>query len=156
MVLDSRSAQLVGEREREAFAVTGRACAALGWRYAVWDRLDGVVVANQRWLAGYRHPRCFDEHIAARLLEVFNGPRALMDGAELVGDPLGVLPVLYHLLWKQLLVADLAVVLSHRTIVKTVHHRADLAQVAQVAADIWRKWRRVRTGERPAQRAADR
>jgi hypothetical protein len=82
--------------------------------------LMGVVVANQRWLAGYRHPRCFDEHIAARVLEVFNRPRALMDGAELVGDPLGVLPVLYHLLWKQLLVADLAVVLSHRTIVKTV------------------------------------
>jgi hypothetical protein len=49
---------------------------------------------------------------------------------------LGVLPVLYHLLWKQLLVADLAVVLSHRTMVKTVHDRADLAQVAQVAADL--------------------
>ena len=108
----------------------------VGWRYAVWDRLDGVVVANQRWLAGYRHPRCFDEHVAARLLEVFNRPRALMDGAELVGDPLGVLPVLYHLLWKQLLVADLAVVLSHRTMVKTVHQRADLAEVAQVAADL--------------------
>jgi hypothetical protein len=76
-------------------------------------------------LAGYRHPRCFDEHIAARLLEVFNRPRALTDGAELVGDPLGVLPVLYHLLWKQQLVADLALVLSHRTIVKTVHHRAE-------------------------------
>ena len=53
-------------------------------------------------------PGCFDEHIAARLLEVFNRPRALMDGAELVGDPFGVLPVLYQLLWKQLLVADLA------------------------------------------------
>ena len=51
-------------------------------------------------------PGCFDEHIAARLLEVFNRPRALMDGAELVGDPFGVLPVLYQLLWKQLLVAD--------------------------------------------------
>ena len=44
--------------------------------------------------------------------------------------------MLYHLLWKQLLVADLAVVLSHRTIVKTVHQRADLAEVAQVAADL--------------------
>lgn len=136
MVLDSRSGQLIGERDREAFAVTGRACTAVGWRYAVWDRLDGAVVANQRWLAGYRHPRCFDEHVAARLLEVFNRPRALMDGAELVGDPLGVLPVLYHLLWKQLLVADLAVVLSHRTIVKTVHRRADLTEVAQAAPDL--------------------
>lgn len=136
MVLDSRPAHLIGERDRAAFAVTGRACAELGWRYAVWDRLDGVVAANQRWLAGYRHPRCFDEHIAARLLEVFDQPRALMDGAERVGDPLGVLPVLYHLLWKQLLVADLTVVLSHRTIVKTVHHPADLADVAQVAVDL--------------------
>jgi hypothetical protein len=130
MVLDSRPARMIGERNREAFAATGRACAALSWRYAVWDRLDGVFVADQRWLVGYRHPRCFDEHVAARLLEVFNRPRALMEGAELVGDPLGVLPVLYHLLWKQLLVADLAVVLSPRTIVRTVHHHADLAEVA--------------------------
>jgi hypothetical protein len=102
----------------------------------VWDQLDGVFVANQRWLAGYRHPRCFDEHIAARLLEVFNRPRALMDGAELVGDPLGVLPVLYHLLWKQVLVADLAVVLSPRTLVRTAHHLADLAEVADLAAGL--------------------
>jgi hypothetical protein len=147
MVLDSRSAQLIGERDREAFAVTGRACAAVGWRYAAWDRLDGVVVANQRWLAGYRHPRCFDEHVAARLLEVFSRPRALMDGAELVGDPLGVLPVLYHLLWKQLLVVDLAVVLSHRTIVKTVHHRADLAQVAAEVAELAAEVAEVAVGE---------
>lgn len=138
MVLDSRYQELIGDRDRdrEAFAVMGRACATVGWRYAAWDRLDGVVVANQRWLAGYRHPRCFDEDIAARLLEVFNQPQALMDGAELVGDTLGVLPVLYHLLWKQLLVVDLAVVLSHRTIVKTVRRRADLAQVAQMTADL--------------------
>lgn len=136
MVLDSRPAQLIGERDREAFAATARACAALSWRYAVWDRLDGVFVANQRWLAGYRHPRCFDEAVAARLLEVFNRPRALLDGAELVGDPLGSLPVLYHLLWKQLLVADLAVVLSPRTIVRTAHHLTDLAEVADLAAGL--------------------
>jgi len=66
MVLDSPPAHLIGERDREAFAATGRACAALSWRYAVRDRLDGVFVANQRWLAGYRHPRCLDEHIAAQ------------------------------------------------------------------------------------------
>ena len=68
MVLDSRPVQLIGEHDREAFAVTGRACTVVGWRYAVGDRLNGVVVASQRWLAGYRHPRCFDEHVGARLL----------------------------------------------------------------------------------------
>lgn len=51
-MLDSRSGELIGERDREAFAAAGRACTALSWRYAVWDRLDGVVIANQRWLAG--------------------------------------------------------------------------------------------------------
>ena len=134
-VLDSRHLHSIGERDREAFDATGRACAAVGWRYAVWDRMDAVVVANQRWLAGYRHPRCFDEAVATRLLGVFTTPRPLMDGAELVGDPLATLPVLYHLLWKQLLVADLAVVLSHRTIVRTAD-MANPAQVAQLAQDL--------------------
>jgi hypothetical protein len=30
MVLDSRSGQSIGERDREAFAATGRACTAVG------------------------------------------------------------------------------------------------------------------------------
>lgn len=33
MVLDSRPGPLIGERDREAFAVTWRACTAVGWRY---------------------------------------------------------------------------------------------------------------------------
>ena len=136
-VLDSRPLHLIGDRDREAFDATGRACAAVDWRYAVWDRMDAVVVANQRWLAGYRHPRCFDEAVATRLLGVFTTPRPLMDGAELAGDSLGTLPVLYHLLWRQLLVADLAVVLSHRTIVRAAPDMADLAQLAEVADEMW-------------------
>ncbi|MGO4613755.1 hypothetical protein AB4305_05495 [Nocardia sp. 2YAB30] len=75
----------------------------------------------------------FDAAVAARLLEVFAGPRLLMDGAELAGDPLGTLPVLFHLIWKQVLVADLSVVLSHRTEVRCAPHVANLARVARVA-----------------------
>ena len=47
VVLDSRPAELVKNRDRESFAATDRACAQLGWRYAVWDRLESVVVNNQ-------------------------------------------------------------------------------------------------------------
>lgn len=133
VVLDSRPLHLARERDRVAFTVTGRACAGVGWGYAVWDRMDTTIVANQRWLAGYRHPRCLDEVVASRLFDVFATPRPLMDGAELAGDPLGTLPVLYHLLWKQLLVADLAAVLSHRTVVRTA---AEVAHVAQLAQDL--------------------
>lgn len=130
LVLDSRPLELIGDTDREAFEVTGRACAELGWRYAVWDRLDGVLVANQKWLAGYRHPRCFDAAVAAQLLEVFEQQRSLLDGAERAGDPLGTLPVLYHLLWKQVLVADLSVVLSHRTVVCCSPQLANVANPA--------------------------
>ena len=38
-----------------------------------------------------------------------------MDGAEAVGDPIAVLPVLFHLLWRHELVADLSVPLHAAT-----------------------------------------
>ncbi len=63
---------------------------------------------NLRWLAGYRHPRCRRPEIAAALQEVFVEPTLLFAGAATVGDRLAVLPVLYHLLWRQVLVTDLA------------------------------------------------
>jgi hypothetical protein len=74
--------------------------------------------------------------IAERLVEVFSRPTPLMDGAELIGDPLETLPVLYHLLWNWRLVADLAVPLSHRTVVRAAHEIADLAEVADVAVEL--------------------
>ncbi|KAB1927086.1 TnsA-like heteromeric transposase endonuclease subunit [Micromonospora sp. ALFpr18c] len=131
LVLDSRPLELIEEADREAFGVTDRACALLGWRYAVWDRLDPVLVANQRWLAGYRHPRCFDGQVAAVLLEAFARPRSLMDGAEVAGDPLRTLPVLYHLLWRRELMTDLSLVLSHRTIVQVAPTIDRLALVGE-------------------------
>jgi hypothetical protein len=46
--------------------------------------------------------------IAARLQETFAAPTPLLTGAEDVGDRLAVLPALFHLMWRQELVADLA------------------------------------------------
>ncbi|MEV5834616.1 hypothetical protein [Nocardia sp. NPDC052112] len=71
-----------------------RACRFVEWRYAVCDRIDPVTAANHRWLSGYRHPRCFAEHVADRLVAAFDSPCPLMDGAEIAGDPLETLPVL--------------------------------------------------------------
>ena len=118
LVLDSRPLDRIGDRDREAFAATRRACELLGWRYAVWGAMDPVVAANHRWLAGYRHPRCGDPGIAARLWEVFVWDRPLMAGAEAAGDPIATLPVLFHLMWRRELAADLTLVLSDRSIVR--------------------------------------
>ncbi|WP_156959787.1 hypothetical protein [Nocardia sp. BMG51109] len=59
---------------------------------------DPVWLADMRWLAGYRHRVA---EVAAALLEAFSESRTLIDGARSVGDPIAVLPVLYHLLWSR-------------------------------------------------------
>lgn len=117
LVVGSRPLDRIGERDREAFAAAGAACARLGWRYAVQGSTDPVAVANLRWLAGYRHPRCHDEAVAALLREAFTQPE-LIDGTETAGDPLATLPVLYYLIWRHELSADLSLVLSHRSVLR--------------------------------------
>ena len=80
--------------------------------------LDPVLVANVRWLSRYRHRRCLVPEVAAVLLEAFAGGRGLFEGAELAGDRLRVLPVLFHLMWQRQLAADLAVPLGMSTVVR--------------------------------------
>jgi hypothetical protein len=53
------------------------------------------------------------------LRETFATPAPLLAGAEEVGDRLAVLPALFHLMWRQELVADLGGVrLSPATLVQ--------------------------------------
>jgi hypothetical protein len=69
--------------------------------------LPAVRAANLRWLAGYRHPRYARAAVMASLREVFAGPRPLRAGAAEAGDPVAVLPVLFAMLWRGELAADL-------------------------------------------------
>jgi hypothetical protein len=108
VVVDVRPDDRIEPADAEAFAVTAQACARMGWLFRRVGVPDPVFTANVRWLAGYRHPRCGRPAVAERLVEAFAQPTALFDGAEAVGPPVVVLPVLYHLMWRQVLVADLA------------------------------------------------
>jgi hypothetical protein len=49
---------------------------------------------------------------------VFVWDRPLMAGAEAAGDPIATLPVLFHLMCRRELAADLTLVLSDRSIVR--------------------------------------
>jgi len=69
------------------------------------------------WLAGYRHPRHRRAPVADALVEVFAAPGPLLAGADKVGEPMGVLPVLYHLLWQGQLTVDLGVGLNEGSVV---------------------------------------
>jgi hypothetical protein len=108
LVLDCRPAERIKDKDRVAFEVTNAACAVLGWRYEVVDAPPAMLLANARWLSGYRHPRHDMPEIAAALRTVFATPAGLLDGAEAVGDPIAVLPVLFHLLWCRELHVDLS------------------------------------------------
>ncbi|WP_443048908.1 TnsA-like heteromeric transposase endonuclease subunit [Streptomyces sp. NBC_00328] len=107
-VVDVRAEDDMDERTREAFAATERACSMVGWEFEWAGRPDPVFMANVRWLARYRRARSArPAATAARLLDVFSEPKAMWQGAELVGDRLQVLPVLFHLLWSGALETDL-------------------------------------------------
>jgi hypothetical protein len=107
VVIDVRPEQRIGERDAAVFAATARFCAQAGWEYQRVGELDPVRAANLRWLAGYRHPRYAQPALAARLRAAFAAPAPLLAGAAAAGDPVAVLPVLFAMLWRGELAADL-------------------------------------------------
>jgi len=117
VVVDCRPAERRGPADVAKFDATAQACALAGWEYRLAGAADQVVTANVRWLAGYRHPRHHRDEPAAGLRRVFAAPAPLMAGAEAAGDPIAVLPVLFHLLWQHELTADLSVPLGPLTLV---------------------------------------
>ncbi len=108
VVVDVRPDDRILDRDAEAFAVTASACELAGWEFRRVGELDRVLTANVRWLARYRHRRCLVPEIAEALLEVFARGRGLSAGAALAGEPIRVLPVLFHLMWQGRLLANLA------------------------------------------------
>jgi hypothetical protein len=108
IVVDCRPLERRKPRDTIAFETTRRACELVGWAYRLVGAPDPIWAANVRWLAGYRHPRHLVPEVAETLRQIFREPRALMAGAEVAGDPIAVLPVLFHLLWRHELVADLS------------------------------------------------
>jgi hypothetical protein len=108
MVIDVRADDRIEPRDAEAFEVTALACEAAGWEFRRVGTVDPVLAANVRWLSRYRHPRCAGRPGAADALRrAFARPAPLLPGAAEAGDSLAVLPVLFHLLWRQELTADL-------------------------------------------------
>ncbi|MGA5568545.1 TnsA-like heteromeric transposase endonuclease subunit [Streptomyces pseudogriseolus] len=106
-VVDVRAGDRIDQAAAESFEETERACRAVGWEFVRVGEPDPVLMANVRWLSRYRRRRCARADVAERLLRVFEQPTPLRPGAAKVGDPLLVLPVVFHLLWSGVLTVDL-------------------------------------------------
>jgi len=117
VVIDCRPANRIRPRDARAFAATEKACAQAGWTFRLVTGHDQVWLDNVRWLAGYRHRRHHCEPAASELATAFSQPRPLGEGAAMAGDPIAVLPVLFHLLWSGQLAADLSQRLEASTMV---------------------------------------
>ena len=116
VVIDVRPDDRIEEKDAEAFEVTRDACGLAGWGFRRAGVPDPVLTANVTWLARYRHPRCGGPPGLARLLlEVFAEPAPLIAGAAAAGDPIAVLPALFHLMWRHVLAADLTARLTAET-----------------------------------------
>jgi hypothetical protein len=118
VVIDCRPVERRPPRDVAKFDATARACALVGWDYRLVGATDVTETGNVRWLAGYRHHRHRVSETAAALVKVFASPTPLMAGAEAVGDPVAVLPVLFHLLWCHELLADLSAPLGGDTLAR--------------------------------------
>lgn len=99
VVIDVRPDARVA-KDAEVFDVTATACAQVGWDYQRLGDITPVLAANVRWLSGYRHPRCRTDPIADALIEAAaRSDLTVGTLAGTVGDPVAVLPCLFHLLW---------------------------------------------------------
>jgi hypothetical protein len=107
MLIDVRPDDRVSAADSAVFAATAAVAGQAGWEYDRIGELPPVRAANLRWLAGYRHPRYARAAVMAALGEVFAKPGPLRAGAAAVGDPVAVLPVLFAMLWRGTLAADL-------------------------------------------------
>lgn len=117
-VIDVRPDDRIGDRDAEAFAAAEEACGLAGWSFRRAGVPDPVLTANVAWLARYRHPRCGGPPgLECLLRKRFARPAPLMAGAAAVGDPIAVLPALFHLMWRQELAADLSARLTAATLV---------------------------------------
>lgn len=87
-------------KDAEVFDATAVACAQVGWGYQRLGDITPAFNANVRWLSGYRHSRCRTNDVAKALLgAVTKSEQTIGTLARLVGDPVVVLPCLFHLLW---------------------------------------------------------
>jgi hypothetical protein len=118
VVIDVRPDDRIEQKDAEAFDATRNACELAGWGFRRVGVPDPVLMADVAWLARYRHPRCSGSPGLARLLlETFAEPAPLMAGAAAAGDPMAVLPALFHLMWRHALVTNLAVRMTAETLV---------------------------------------
>lgn len=122
LVIDVKGALAAGTpANRKVFARTASACDAMGVAYRVATEPDPAVLANVRWLAGYRRPQHHTDRLRGHVLGAARNAGALGGAACLAARTSGapevvVRPVLFHLMWHRAITADLTRLFDNDTV----------------------------------------
>ncbi|MER6617807.1 TnsA-like heteromeric transposase endonuclease subunit [Streptomyces xantholiticus] len=111
-------------RLAERARVVAAAAEAVGWGYRLAGPPDPVLVANVRWLAGYRHPRHSAGQWISALMAAFGSPRPAVEAVRELGDPIAIWPAVFHALWSDVLRVRLDEPLHERVIVSATRQEA--------------------------------
>jgi len=117
VVVDCRPVARADENFYRVAAISRAICEEVGWEYRLAAEPDPVLAANLTWLAGYRRPYVLDERTAVLLLEATADPAPLLPSASAIGEPMAVLPTLFHLLWTGRMACDLGRPLADHTMI---------------------------------------
>lgn len=102
---------------RAAFSAAKEATARAGWTFAVAAEMPAPLVANLRWLSGFRRPFLADAVIAGGLVASCGEPRPIGTVLAATGCEPAARPVLMHLLWTGDLRCGLEELLSDDTLI---------------------------------------
>ena len=96
---------------RSVFDWTRELVEMRGWRFEEWSGADPIMLANVRFLAGYRRPFTVAAELCAPVLDLVDGQLSIggvEHAAVSFAMPELVRPVLLHLLWSGRLTTDLS------------------------------------------------
>jgi hypothetical protein len=113
--------QLRVPKVAEALEWAGKTFASRGWQHEVWSGTDGAVLANVRFLAGYRHPDRVEAGAVAAVERVVSSPVSIGAVERALADRFAVeacRPAVLHLLWRGVLRAGLDEPLSSATVLE--------------------------------------
>ena len=109
-----REEQATRSHNRTVFKTMREACRRVGWEYTVFTEPDEPQLSNIRWLAGFRRrpPSPWFEEYALALVDACETEVSvsIRELVAVTGGPAAMVrPVLFHLLWLQVLWAPLDV-----------------------------------------------
>lgn len=119
-VVDVKPGRRAAEPEiKRVLDATREACLEAGWEYEVFTGdEEPVMLENVGWLAGFRRTPVMFEDISRRVLFSMRQEESLEIGkiAQVFSPSALCRPIVYHLLWRQILITDLSKILSNESL----------------------------------------